>query len=277
MAGGEGTAVKKLTRDSISPGPRIPPKIVQNPAMSSESSGAPRFWVEGALAQGAEIELPPAASRHVVVLRLREGDAITLFNGSGGEHEARLLRIVRDRAYARIGAHRSVERESPLEITLALGISSGDRMDYAVQKATELGVFRIAPLATERSVVRLSAERAERRVAHWRGVAIAACEQCGRNRVPVIEPVRDLDQFIADTPAGLRLLLSPEGDKGLTDLQRAEDLTLLIGAEGGLSPRERERALKGGFVAVRFGPRILRTETAPVAVVAALQAVWGDC
>ena len=238
---------------------------------------SPRFWIDSPLSPGADIELPPQASRHVSVLRLRDGDEITLFNGNGGEHEARLLRLVRDRAYVRVGAHRDVERESPLRVTLALGISSGDRMDYAIQKATELGAARVAPIETERSVVRLSAERAERRVAHWRGVAIASCEQSGRNRVPRIEPVRDLDQFVVDEPDGLRLLLAPEGDTQLAALERSSDLTLLIGSEGGLSPRERDRALKAGFLAVRFGPRVLRTETAPLAVLAALQALWGDC
>src|SRR3954471_19529606 len=187
--------------------------------MTSENSATPRFWVENTLAQGAEIELSPAASRHVTVLRLREDSPITLFNGTGGEHEARLLRVVRNRAYARVGARRDIERESPVHITLALGISSGDRMDYAIQKATELGAARVAPLDTERSVVRLSAERAERRVAHWRGVTIASCEQCGRNRPPEILPVRDLDQFLVETPKGMNLLLSPEGDKRLADLQ----------------------------------------------------------
>jgi 16S rRNA (uracil1498-N3)-methyltransferase len=245
--------------------------------MSSATSGAPRFWIDAALSPGADIDLPAAAARHVTVLRLHEGDEITLFNGTGGEHGARLLRIVKDRAVARVAAHRDVERESPLSITLALGISSGDRMDYAVQKATELGVARLVPLDTERSVVRLSAERAERRVAHWRGVAIAACEQCGRNRVPATDPVLELDQFLVAPPAGMKLLLTPEGEKKLGDLDRTGEITLLVGAEGGLSPRERERALKAGFLAVRFGPRILRTETAPLAVLAAIQVLWGDC
>jgi 16S rRNA (uracil1498-N3)-methyltransferase len=238
---------------------------------------APRLWVDAPLSPGAEIELPERASRHVAVLRLKEADAIVLFDGSGGEHPAVLTRLSRGACHARVGAHHATERESPLAVTLALGISAGDRMDYAVQKATELGVARIVPLATERSVVRLSDDRADRRVAHWRGVAIAACEQCGRNRLPSVDPVQALDQFLGSPPAGARLLLSPAGDARLGDLQRAERLTLLIGAEGGLSPGEQERTLRSGFVPVRFGPRVLRTETAPLAVLAAIQALWGDC
>jgi 16S rRNA (uracil1498-N3)-methyltransferase len=238
---------------------------------------APRLWVDAPLSPGAEIELPERASRHVSVLRLKEGDGIVLFNGAGGEHAAALTRLGRGVCQARVGAHEAIERESPLTITLALGISAGDRMDYAVQKATELGVARILPLATERSVVRLSEDRADRRLAHWRGVAIAACEQCGRNTLPVVEPVLELDQFLVNPPAGVKLLLSPGGNGRLGELRRAEHLTLLIGAEGGLSPGERERALHAGFTAVRFGPRVLRTETAPLAVLAAIQALWGDC
>jgi 16S rRNA (uracil1498-N3)-methyltransferase len=235
------------------------------------------LWVDAPLSPGAEIELPERAARHVSVLRLKEGDGFVLFNGSGGEHAATLTRLLRGRCHARVGAHNEMERESPLIITLAMGISAGDRMDYAVQKATELGVLRILPLATERSVVRLSEGRADRRLAHWRGVAIAACEQCGRNRLPLVEPVLELDQLLASPPTGMKLLLSPGSDGKLSELSRGEEITLLIGAEGGLSPRERERALRAGFVAVRFGPRILRTETAPLAVVAAIQAMWGDC
>ena len=223
------------------------------------------------------MDLSAEATRHVAALRLHENEAVVLFNGEGGEYPSTLLRIARDRCTAKVGQHLAIERESPLSITLALGISAGDRMDYAIQKATELGVASIVPLATERSVVRLSPERAERRVAHWRAIAIAAGEQCGRNRLPGIEPVRDLDQFLVDAPGGLKLLLSPEGDTTLAELTRDACIALLIGAEGGLSPGERERALKAGFAGVRFGPRILRTETAPLAVLSALQSMWGDC
>jgi 16S rRNA (uracil1498-N3)-methyltransferase len=237
----------------------------------------PRLWSEAPLSQGAEVELGEATARHVAALRLREGDAVVLFDGTGGEHDASLLRMVRGRCTARVHAHRDVERESPLALTLALGISAGDRMDYALQKATELGVKRFVPLATERSVVRLQESRAERRLAHWRGVTVAACEQCGRNRLPPVEPVAGLDAFVAAPAEGLKLVLAPGGTARLATMSRRETITVLVGPEGGLSPRELEAAAAAGFVALRFGPRTLRTETAPVAAVAALQALWGDC
>jgi 16S rRNA (uracil1498-N3)-methyltransferase len=240
-------------------------------------AAAPRLWSEQPLAAGATIKLPEAAIRHIAALRLHEGDAITLFDGEGGEWSADLLRVDRSGASAKLKARQDVERESPLSITLALGISSGDRMDLAIQKATELGVNVVQPIATERSVVRLSEERAERRLAHWRGVAIAACEQCGRNRVPEIKPVSRLLEFVAAEPPGLRILLSPEGDHSLKDITPAAALTILVGAEGGLSAEERGDAQRFGFVSMRFGPRVLRTETAPLAVLAAIQATWGDC
>ena len=246
-------------------------------SVSESTARAPRLWVDQGLAPGATIELPAPATRHIAALRLRDGDAVKLFDGQGGEWSAELLRVDRDRASAKLLAWHDLERESPLTVTLALGISSGERMDFAIQKATELGVNAVRPIATLRSVVRLKEERAERRIAHWRGIAIAACEQCGRNRVPVIEPVLPLLEFVSLPGAGARLLLSPEADKSLKDLTPASTLTLLIGAEGGLTPEERADALHYGFVAMRFGPRVLRTETAPLAVLAAIQAAWGDC
>jgi 16S rRNA (uracil1498-N3)-methyltransferase len=245
--------------------------------VSEPAARAPRLWIDEGLAPGAPIELPARAVRHVAALRLRDGDAVTLFDGQGGEWSAELLRVGRDRASARLLAWYDLERESPLTVTLALGISSGERMDFAIQKAIELGVNAVRPIATVRSVVRLKEERAERRIAHWRGVAIASCEQCGRNRVPVIEPVLPLLEFVSLPASGARILLSPEADKSLKDLAPATTLTLLIGAEGGLTPEERADAQHYGFVAMRFGPRVLRTETAPLAVLAAIQATWGDC
>jgi 16S rRNA (uracil1498-N3)-methyltransferase len=244
---------------------------------SIAGSSPPRFWVEDRLSPGAMLDLPAEVARHVAALRLREGDAIALFNGAGGEHAATLARVAKNQCVAKIGERRDVERESTLQITLALGISAGDRMDFAVQKATELGVVRIVPLETERAVVRLAAPRAERRLAHWRAVAVAACEQCGRNRVPELAPVVAFDEFLQQPGEGLRLLLSPAAGKRLADFVRSEAVTILIGPEGGLSPGERSRALERGFSAVRFGPRVLRTETAPLAAIAALQALWGDC
>ncbi len=237
----------------------------------------PRFWIDAPLAAGADIELPESAVRHVAALRLHEGEPVTVFDGSGGEHEATLARPERGRCRARVGRKREVERESPLEVMLALGLSAGDRMDFAVQKAVELGVSAIVPLATERSVVHLSGERAERRIMHWRRVAASACEQCGRNRLPALEPVTALDDLLLRPRDGLKLILSPEAGQRLAALPRSESVLLLIGPEGGWSAREQAAALAADFVALQFGPRILRTETAPLAALAALQALWGDC
>ncbi|MSQ52256.1 MAG: 16S rRNA (uracil(1498)-N(3))-methyltransferase [Betaproteobacteria bacterium] len=244
---------------------------------STRPTAAPRLWSEQSLATGATIDLSQRAMRHVAALRLHDGDAVTLFDGEGGEWSAELLRVGRDRASAKLKTWSEIERESPLMVTLALGISSGERMDFAIQKATELGVNVVQPIATMRSVVRLKEERAERRLAHWRGVAIASCEQCGRNRLPIIKPVSGLLEFVASQPPGLRILLSPEGDNSLKAISRSQAIAILIGAEGGLTAQERNDALRNGFIPMRFGPRVLRTETAPLAVLAAIQAAWGDC
>jgi 16S rRNA (uracil1498-N3)-methyltransferase len=244
----------------------------------SQTSERPahRFWVDSPLRVGARIDLPERAARHAGVLRLREGDEVTLFDGLGGEYTARLERT-RHRTAVLVLAWDGAERESTVDTTLALGVSSADRMDQAVQKATELGVTRIVPLETTRCVVRLSGPRAERRLAHWHAVAVAACEQCGRNRVPSIHPVTGLDDFLAGEPHGVRLLLALEAERRLRDLEPSSRCTVLIGPEGGLSGEERSRAVRAGYAAVRFGPRVLRTETAPLAFIAALQAQWGDC
>jgi 16S rRNA (uracil1498-N3)-methyltransferase len=244
----------------------------------SPCSGAPRFYVPVALSSGAEIDLPERAVRHIAVLRLERGNVVTLFNGEGGEHGAELTRVSRDVARARVGPAKPIERESALEILLAQCLSSGDRMDITLQKATELGVQTIVPVASARSVVKLPPERAERRVAHWRSVVTAACEQCGRNRIPEVRAIMALDEFLAaGTPHDLRILLAPDGASDLKGLVQARRVSLLVGPEGGLSPEERSRAEAKGFVAVRFGPRVLRTETAPLAAVAAMQLLWGDC
>lgn len=241
------------------------------------SPPAPRFFIDGPLAAGAEIDLPERVVRHIAVLRLRIGAALTLFNGSGGQCGGALTHVTRNAARARVLAWGDVERESDLEITLAQGLSGGERMDFAIQKATELGVRAIQPLATERSVTRLSAQRADRRLAHWRNVALSACEQCGRNRPPEVRNLATLDAFAAGTGAGmLNLLLAPSGAVRLRELARAVRITVLIGPEGGLSSDEQARLLRAGYTSVRMGPRVLRTETAPLAAIAALQSMWGD-
>lgn len=241
---------------------------------------APRFYVAESLSAGTEVCLPERASNHIAVLRLREGDPITLFNGDGAEYPAILLRPSRRSAMARVSACLPVNRESGLDITLAQSLSGSDRMDVTLQKATELGVCAIQPLESERSVVRLSGDRVEKRMTHWRNVITAACEQCGRNLPPALHRIERLQDWLVMRPAAApreaRLLLSPEADTGLNGMNRSEVITLLVGPEGGLAPHEHAAALAAGFVPVRLGPRVLRTETAPLAAVAALQTLWGD-
>ncbi|SRR6266513_56046 len=238
----------------------------------------PRFFATVLLSLGAEIELPGRVARHCAVLRLRSGDPVILFNGEGGEFSAELTRVSREGARARVISRQTPERESPLAIALAQCVSSGDRMDATLQKSTELGVFRIFPIASERAVVKLSTDRADRRLTHWRNVVVAACEQCGRNRVPEVAPITDLTSFLKQAAGdGLRLLLAPDADRDLKQLEPPSRVTLLVGPEGGLAPDERQRAERSGFVPIRFGPRVLRTETASLAAIAAMQALWGDC
>lgn len=244
-------------------------------------SGA-RFFFPGRLGNGSEVRLPPDAAHHAArVLRLSEGDPVILFDGHGGEFEAQIIRLDRNEVRVKTGAHRAVERESPLEVHLVQGLSSGDRMDFTLQKAVELGVSTIQPIATERSVVKLRDERATRRAEHWQNLVISSCEQCGRNRVPQVAPVQDLVDWLAqlssDPGKERRLLLSPQADASLQEL--APDggpIVLLAGPEGGLAPGEIAATLTRGFVAVRLGPRVLRTETAAVAALAAMQVLWGD-
>ena len=241
-------------------------------------STGPRLYCDLAFSPGAEIALPEAAARHAVsVLRLQVGDALNLFNGEGGEYRAALVAVNKRETRARLLEFDATERESPVDITLALGISAGERMDYSLQKATELGVSSIQPLATERSVVKLAGERADKRLQHWQHVVIAACEQCGRNRVPAVAPVQKLFAYLADVDRGKRLLmLSPDASTPLKRVAPAAAAVLLIGAEGGLAPAEYQAAQASGFEPVKLGPRILRTETAPVAALAVLQVLWGD-
>jgi 16S rRNA (uracil1498-N3)-methyltransferase len=238
----------------------------------------PRFYVREGLAAGARIALPPGVARHAVrVLRMREGDAVVLFDGSGGQWRGRLDTIAGDQVWARLEAHETSEKESPLSIALAQGISGGERMDYTLQKAVELGVSAIQPLGTLRSVVRLDARRAERKIAHWRQLVAAACEQCGRNHVPPVAEVTDLPHWLAQMTDVPRLLLDPDAGVRLSELPRPEGkIVLLAGPEGGFDDREREAALAAGFTGVRLGPRVLRTETAALAALAAMQTLWGD-
>lgn len=243
----------------------------------------PRFFVDQTLAQPGELSLPPAAARHVQVLRLQPGSAITLFDGQGGEWQAEVLAMGRSEVRVHLQKQQPVQRELSHAVTLALAMPANDRMDALVEKATELGVHAIQPLMSERSVLRLNAERAEKKVAHWRGVAIAACEQSGRTQVPEIAPVQTLAAWLAALPAAeagqRRWLLSPTAAQPLAQLaQVAATRTLVLsGPEGGLSPAEEQAAVSRGFLAAQLGPRILRADTAPVAVLSwlALQELAG--
>lgn len=239
---------------------------------------SPRFYCREALSPGAHVELPEPVARHAVrVLRLPPGAPVVLFDGRGGEYPAHIERIERDRVYAELAAWQDVERESPLAVTLIQALQAGDKMDFTIQKAVELGVRGIVPVESRRSVLRLAGERAAKRVAHWQGVAASACEQCGRNQVPLVAPLEKLENWLARPAAGtLRLMLAPDAGQTLATITPDTEVQLLIGAEGGLDPQEMIAAQQAGFQAVRLGPRVLRTETAGLAALAALQALWGD-
>ncbi|MDP2811363.1 MAG: 16S rRNA (uracil(1498)-N(3))-methyltransferase [Rhodocyclaceae bacterium] len=232
------------------------------------------------LAPGASVALPAVAAHHVArVLRLGEGDPLVLFDGRGGEWAAAIARVRKDEVHVDLGRFIDVEREPPLAVTLVQSLPAADKMDWIVQKCTELGVAKIRPVAAKRSVIRLSGERMERRIGHWRGVAVAACEQCGRNRVPFVAPLVDLPQYLASLQEdnGIRLLLAPGAGRRLAELQRpAGPVTLLAGPEGGFEEGELRAADSVGFQAVVLGPRVLRTETAGMAAVSAMMALWGD-
>lgn len=212
------------------------------------------------------------------VLRLMPGDAVTLFDGCGTVHDAVISRCARGKVSVQVQGSRSEDRESPLQITLAQAVSSGERMDYTIQKAVELGVGAIQPLMSERCVVRLSGERAQKRVAHWQAVVISACEQCGRNQVPQVAPVLSLRQWLESAAGmGMKLLLDPATGIRLKQLEQPGGaITVLAGPEGGLNAGEIDDVLRAGFSALCLGPRVLRTETAAVALLAAMQALWGD-
>lgn len=239
----------------------------------------PRVYHPGPLAIGRVTALDEAASNHLArVLRMRAGDRLVLFDGSGGEFQGAIADVGRAGVRVEIERHDPVERESALSVGLAQVVSSGERMDFTVQKAVELGVAWIQPLTARRAKVRLEADRAERRVAHWQRVAVAACEQCGRNRVPPVRPLLDLEAWLGTlTGSEAGILLDPDAGLRLSAAKRPDGtLMLLAGAEAGFEPQERARILERGFLAVRLGPRVLRTETAALAALAAMQALWGD-
>lgn len=240
---------------------------------------SPRFFCDAKLGPGAQLDLPDSAAHHAQrVLRLKAGDKVTLFNGDGHDYTCELLRVSKEGVSAKISGQTPIERESPLNVTLAQCISSGDRMDLTLQKSVELGIARIQPLAAERSVVKLSSERAEKRLQHWQNVVISACEQSGRATVPEVLPPMPLLHWLAQQDDyTLKLILNPFTERRLHDLAQPQGpICLLIGCEGGFAPGEVTAALHAGFTDVKLGPRILRTETAGLAALTALQTLWGD-
>ena len=239
-----------------------------------------RVYVETPVNTGKRLTVEGSAANHITrVLRLRSGDALTVFDGRGAEFGARIEEFRKDAVIVSIDEHRTVDRESPLSLTLAQGISRGERMDWIIQKATELGATRIVPVFTQRSVVRLDDKQAERKLQHWRAITIAACEQCGRNRLPELVTPVDFFDVLPETftPNSTRLLLSPHAELRIDDLRELHGgVTVLIGPEGGLDEVEQEAAVAAGFKSVRMGPRVLRTETAAIAALTILQRYFGD-
>jgi len=238
----------------------------------------PRLYVPIPLHSGARVTLDQNAANHAVrVLRLAVGAPLTLFNGQGGEYAGLIDSMDRHAVTIAVGEFYDGGRESPLDITLVQGVSRGERMDYTLQKAVELGVTRIVPVLSERSVVKLAGERLQRRVHHWQGVVTSACEQCGRDRVPQVGGIVTLNRWLSTTAEGLKLVLQHNAEHGLSAIDPTPSpITLLIGPEGGLSDAEIQDAVAAGFTPLRLGPRVLRTETAAVVALSALQTLWGD-
>ena len=234
-----------------------------------------RFFTDTPLSLG-EHELPEAQAHYISrVLRMTEGDALQLFDGSGSEFRGTLLEVGKKRVRVQLDECFAGQVESGLRIHLGQGLSRGERMDWAIQKATELGVSEITPIVSERCEVRLKDERAEKRQMHWQQIAVSACEQCGRSVVPVIHPPMPLAEWLKQTEADLKLVLHPVAEP-LTSHEKPASLAFLIGPEGGLNDAEVDQAQTAGFHAARRGPRVLRTETAPVVALSVAQQLWGD-
>jgi 16S rRNA (uracil1498-N3)-methyltransferase len=239
---------------------------------------SPRIYCDVRLGPGAQFPLPQDAANHVGrALRLRVGDSLVVFDGRGGEYEAAIQRIDRDRVEVKVGAFHDADRESCVRVGLVQGLPEADKMDWILQKSVELGVTWVQPVICERSVVRLSGDRAARRESHWQRVMIAACEQSGRNVVPELRATLAFRDWAAQPSQAARWMLAPGADEALSAQPApAGPVELLIGPEGGLSERELDIASTIGFRALTLGPRVLRTETAPIAALAAMQSLWGD-
>lgn len=235
-----------------------------------------RVYADIELQPGQTARLPAVPSRHLVqVLRLRAGDRLQVFNGDGHDYSAEIIATSKAGTEILVLNRGETEAECTLRLHLAIGISKGERMDHVIQKAVELGIHSITPLFTERCVVRLQGERLEKRLAHWQGILIGACEQSGRRRLPRLLPATGLNDWLPTTLSGV--LLDHRAEQTLPQLPAPSgDFTLLVGPEGGLAPGEREQAQAAGLTPVRLGPRVMRTETAPLAALAAIQVLWGD-
>lgn len=238
----------------------------------------PRIYLPQPLTTGNEIELDRNALRHVVqVLRLKTGHPVIIFNGHGGEFEAHLVKVAKREAAVRIGDFRDTNRESSLFTQLGLGISKGERMDFGLQKAVELGVNEITPLFTEHCVVQLTDNRTTKKHDHWQAVIISACEQSGRNTIPTLNSARSFNEWIRITQAAARLILDPDASTTLSSIKLEKpEVALSVGPEGGFSQTEIEQAQEAGFQGVTLGPRVLRTESAALAALASVQCLWGD-
>ncbi|WP_027857860.1 16S rRNA (uracil(1498)-N(3))-methyltransferase [Marinobacterium jannaschii] len=237
----------------------------------------PRFYQPAELATGLEFELDDNAVQHIArALRMRPGELIQLFNNSGSEYTAELLQVEKRRVSVRITDIATPAVESPLAVHIGQVISRGERMDYAVQKATEMGMQSMTPLFSERCEVRLNEDRQEKRIRHWQQIAISASEQSGRTRVPKIEDTSQLKQWLQQCDAELKLVMHHHSAQPLGQLDKPASVALLIGPEGGLTETEVELAIAAGFQPLALGPRVMRTETAPVAAQAILQQLWGD-
>ena len=237
-----------------------------------------RIYIEHEIAVGGEFDLPADAAHHIrSVLRLVQDAELVLFNGDGGEYEARLTQVARSAVRVTITSRRDAHTESPLELTLVQSISRGERMDYTIQKAVELGIQRIVPVVSQRTVVRLDPERADKRLNHWRGIARHAAEQSGRIRVPDLCAITPLEQWLTERDVTHRFLLNPLADLGLaTQTPRTQAITIIAGPEGGFEAGEIEALEASGAVSVHLGPRTLRTETAALSALSIIQALWGD-
>lgn len=237
-----------------------------------------RVYQDSALQLNSEIILSPEASHHILrVLRLKEGDLITVFNGEAGEYQAKLLHVAKQQAHVLLEKYIDRSVESPLQIHLGQGISRGEKMDYTIQKAVELGVAKITPLFTERCGVKLTAERLSKRVQHWQAIAISACEQSGRNTIPQILAPQNFSVWLEQRAEQIRIMLDPCAKNSWEDLpKQIHTLAFAVGPEGGLTDAELVLAERKNFISLPLGPRILRTETAGLAAIAVMQSRWGD-